>query len=156
MLGLKSPRSAAITFSGIDLAHRIRKHQFAVRYVRNGRALSLKDIWEQGLSDQSPSKRLENAALPLTHQNSNRYFHPRGRGSRIASGAVRYPRKLSVGQSLYLLIMPKGSRYWRYRYRFQGREKMISLGCYPTSRLQAGMLKVARVNIDVMAQQVGP
>jgi hypothetical protein len=35
------------------------------------------------------------------------------------------------GHNLYLLVMPKGGRYWRYRYRFRGREKLISLGCYP-------------------------
>jgi transposase-like protein len=131
MLGFKSFGTAAITFSGIELAHRIRKRQFAVHYERNGRAVSLKVLWEQALSDQNQPKPVENTVLPLTHQNSNRYPHPRGGGSRNANGAARYPRKLSFGQSLYLLIMPKGSRYWRYRYRFQGREKMISLGCYP-------------------------
>jgi hypothetical protein len=26
--------------------------------------------------------------------------------------------------------MPKGGRYWHYRYQFEGREKLISLGCY--------------------------
>ena len=26
---------------------------------------------------------------------------------------------------------PNGSRHWRYRYHFRGREKMMSLGSYP-------------------------
>jgi hypothetical protein len=28
------------------------------------------------------------------------------------------------------MVMPKGGRYWHYRYQFEGREKLISLGCY--------------------------
>jgi Arm domain-containing DNA-binding protein len=35
------------------------------------------------------------------------------------------------GQSLYLQVSPKGRRYWHYRYRFEGREKQLSLGRYP-------------------------
>ena len=42
-----------------------------------------------------------------------------------------YARKVSFGRSLYLMISPKGGRYWRYRYRFQGRENALALGCYP-------------------------
>jgi len=131
MLGLKSFRTAAVIFSGIELAHRIRKRQFALRYERNGRPISLNEVWSLGLRDQTYRKPTESSLRPLTHQNSNRHSIRRRRHSRVAWSAVRYPRKLSFGQSLYLLIMPKGSRYWRYRYRFQGREKMISLGCYP-------------------------
>ena len=40
-------------------------------------------------------------------------------------------RRVSFGQSLYLLVRPTGRRYWHYRYSFEGREKLISLGCYP-------------------------
>jgi hypothetical protein len=38
---------------------------------------------------------------------------------------------VSFGQSLYLQVMPSGRRYWHYRYRFEGREKQLSLGRYP-------------------------
>jgi hypothetical protein len=41
MLGLKSFHTAAVTFSGVELAHRIRKCQFTLAYERKGRALSL-------------------------------------------------------------------------------------------------------------------
>ena len=47
MLGLKSFRTAAVTFSGIELAHRIRKRQFTLAYEHHGRALSLKELWDQ-------------------------------------------------------------------------------------------------------------
>jgi hypothetical protein len=36
--------------------------------------------------------------------------------------------RLSDGRGLCLLIQPNGSRWWRFRYRFQGVEKMLSLG----------------------------
>ncbi len=39
--------------------------------------------------------------------------------------------RLSDGRGLCLLIQPNGSKWWRFRYRFQGAEKMLSLGIYP-------------------------
>jgi integrase len=41
------------------------------------------------------------------------------------------PYKSSDGRGLYLLVEPNGGRGWRFRYRFEGREKMLSLGTYP-------------------------
>ncbi|WP_288443236.1 integrase arm-type DNA-binding domain-containing protein [uncultured Pantoea sp.] len=41
------------------------------------------------------------------------------------------PYKLSDGGGLYLLVHPGGSRYWRLKYRFSGKEKLLSLGVYP-------------------------
>jgi transposase-like protein len=119
MLGLKSFQTAAVTFSGIELAHRIRKRQFTVAYERQGQALSLKDLWDQALSGQSFSDSLEDSPPPLMHQISRR-SHPRRRA-----------RRVSFGQSLYLLVMPTGHRYWHYRYRFEGRQTTLSLGRYP-------------------------
>lgn len=130
MLGLKSFRTAAVTFSGIELAHRIRKRQFAVAYERNGRTLSLKELWAQVLAGKSVSGGADNALSPLMHQIS-RPSSPRFRGERARLDVVRYPRRVSFGHGLYLLITPKGGRLWHYRYRFQGREKLLSLGCYP-------------------------
>ena len=40
-------------------------------------------------------------------------------------------RRLTDGFGLYLQIEPTGGKLWRYRYRFGGKEKMISLGKYP-------------------------
>lgn len=42
------------------------------------------------------------------------------------------PYTLGDGQGLSLLIEPNGSKSWRFRYRFAGKPKMISLGVYPT------------------------
>ncbi len=39
--------------------------------------------------------------------------------------------KLTDGRGLCLLVQPNGSKWWRYRYRFERAEKMLSLGTYP-------------------------
>ncbi|ECC1695184.1 integrase [Salmonella enterica subsp. salamae] len=41
------------------------------------------------------------------------------------------PYKLSDGGGLYLLVNPNGSRYWRMKYRYAGKEKLFSIGVYP-------------------------
>jgi len=41
------------------------------------------------------------------------------------------PRKLFDGGGLFLLITPKGQLWWRLKYRYQGKEKLLSLGTYP-------------------------
>ncbi|ECC6793289.1 tyrosine-type recombinase/integrase [Salmonella enterica] len=41
------------------------------------------------------------------------------------------PYKLSDGGGLYLLVNPNGSRYWRMKYRYSGKEKLLSIGVYP-------------------------
>jgi integrase len=43
--------------------------------------------------------------------------------------------KLSDGAGLYLLIEPNGSKLWRFRYRFAGRENMLTFGPYPAVSL---------------------
>jgi integrase len=39
--------------------------------------------------------------------------------------------KMTDGGGLYLLIHPNGGRYWRLKYRIDGKEKMLSIGVYP-------------------------
>jgi len=39
--------------------------------------------------------------------------------------------KLSDGGGLFLLVNPSGSRYWRLKYYFLGKEKTLSIGVYP-------------------------
>lgn len=39
--------------------------------------------------------------------------------------------KLAAGRGLCLFVMPDGAKYWRYRYRYGGKERMISVGVYP-------------------------
>jgi len=39
--------------------------------------------------------------------------------------------KLTDSDGMVLLVHPNGSKYWRLRYRFGGKEKMLALGKYP-------------------------
>ncbi len=41
------------------------------------------------------------------------------------------PIKLSDAGGLYLHITPAGSKIWRWRYRIDGREKLLTIGHYP-------------------------
>ena len=41
------------------------------------------------------------------------------------------PYKLTDSKSLYLLIHPNGSKYWRMDYRFEGKRKTFAIGVYP-------------------------
>lgn len=45
--------------------------------------------------------------------------------------------KLYDEKGLYLLVKVNGSRYWRLRYHFDGREKLLALGVYPKISLSA-------------------
>ena len=41
------------------------------------------------------------------------------------------PYKKADGGGLFLLVQPNGSKWWRFKYRFCGREKLLSIGVYP-------------------------
>ena len=46
------------------------------------------------------------------------------------------PQRLFDGGGLYLEVSPRGGRWWRLKYRFQGKEKLLSLGTYPVVTLK--------------------
>ncbi|MCW1985402.1 UNVERIFIED_ORG: integrase [Sphingomonas sp. R1F5B] len=63
----------------------------------------------------------------------------------VKYAAVRLrPYKLSDGGGLHVLVQPNGSKLWRMKYRFAGKEKLLSFGKYPDVSLA-----VARVRRDV-------
>jgi integrase len=45
------------------------------------------------------------------------------------------PYKLSDSGGLFLLVQSSGSKWWRYKYRFGGKEKLLALGSYPETSL---------------------
>ncbi len=47
------------------------------------------------------------------------------------------PVKLSDEKGLYLEVAPSGGKWWRFKYRFDGKEKRISLGVYPEVSLKS-------------------
>lgn len=51
---------------------------------------------------------------------------------RIRTAAPREkPYKLKDGGGLYLLVQPGGSKLWRLKYLFMGKEKSLAIGRYP-------------------------
>lgn len=59
------------------------------------------------------------------------------------------PLKLFDGGGLFLLIQPNGSRWWRLKYRLDGKEKLLSLGT-----LSEVSLKQARQRRDEARQLI--
>jgi integrase len=45
------------------------------------------------------------------------------------------PYKITDGEGLFLLVAPSGSKYWRLKYHFAGKEKLLALGVYPAVSL---------------------
>lgn len=41
------------------------------------------------------------------------------------------PGRYADGEGLYLQVTPNGGRYWRMKYRFGGKEKLLAFGVYP-------------------------
>ena len=41
------------------------------------------------------------------------------------------PYKLTDGEGMFLYVHPHGGKYWRLKYRFAGKEKVLALGVYP-------------------------
>lgn len=51
--------------------------------------------------------------------------------------AIDKPKKLTIGDGLYLLIQPNNpKKYWRMAYRFNSKQKTLALGVYPEVSLE--------------------
>jgi len=62
--------------------------------------------------------------------------------SRIRSARpAEKPKKLFDGGGLFLFITPVGGKLWRLKYRFQDKEKLLSLGAYPHISLKDARTK---------------
>ncbi len=59
------------------------------------------------------------------------------------------PYKLADGKGLFLLVNPSGSKLWRFKYAYLGKEKSLSLGAYP-----AVGLKKARADSDAAREEL--
>lgn len=69
------------------------------------------------------------------------------------------PVKVSDERGLYLLVNPTGSRLWRWKFRFDGKEKVMPLGQYPDVSLaqareaREAARKLLATGVDPMAQR---
>ena len=57
--------------------------------------------------------------------------------------------KLSDSQGLFLLVNPNGAKYWRLKYRYAGKEKLLALGVYcgPTTYSASGKPEAPKVQM---------
>ena len=53
-------------------------------------------------------------------------------------------RKLFDGEGLFLLVKPDGSKYWRLKFRYGGKEKLLALGVYPKLTLAAARVEAGK------------
>jgi integrase len=65
------------------------------------------------------------------------------------------PVKLFDTGGLYLLVNPNGSRWWRLKFRYGGKEKLISLGTYPETTLKAARERRDEARV-MLAQGINP
>jgi hypothetical protein len=67
--------------------------------------------------------------------------------------------RMSDGGALYLWITPAGGKLWRWKYRFEGREKLMTFGSYPDVSLSlarerhAAARKLLASGVDPMAER---
>jgi len=62
--------------------------------------------------------------------------------------------KLADGGGLFLLVKPVG-KYWRYSYRFHGKQKTLALGVYP----EVGLKKARQKHVEarlLLAERIDP
>ena len=64
------------------------------------------------------------------------------------------PYKMTDGGGLYLLVNSKG-KYWRYNYRFTGKQKTLAIGVYPDISLSAAR-KLHQSAREKLAEGIDP
>jgi integrase len=88
------------------------------------------------------------------------FFQP-GVAPMLTDSAIRNikPAKKSLrvfdGSGLYLEVSPSGGKWWRFKYRFQGKEKRISLGVYPEIGLKKAR-ELREYNRTLVAEGIDP
>jgi hypothetical protein len=69
------------------------------------------------------------------------------------------PYKLSDGGNLFLWVTPSGGKLWRWAYRYEGKEKLMTFGRYPEVSLalarerHLGARTLLAAGIDPMAER---
>ena len=64
-------------------------------------------------------------------------------------------QKLADGGGLFLYIEPNHSKRWRYRFQFEGKEQLLSLGIYPDVKLKQARLERDRLK-ELINQGINP
>jgi len=61
------------------------------------------------------------------------------------------PYKIFDGEGMFLLVTPSGSKYWRFKYLFVGKEKLLALGVYPDVSLSDARERRAQARKTLVA-----
>lgn len=69
--------------------------------------------------------------------------------------AAERPYKLADGEGLFLLVQKNGSKLWRLKYRYHGKEKLLSFGAYPEVGIAAAR-ELKRAAKGVLAEGRDP
>jgi integrase len=65
------------------------------------------------------------------------------------------PIRLFDGRGLYLEVSTGGGKWWRLKYRFEGKEKLLSLGTYPDTTLKQARTKREEARV-ILAAGIDP
>ncbi|OJW12510.1 integrase arm-type DNA-binding domain-containing protein [Mucilaginibacter sp. 44-25] len=65
------------------------------------------------------------------------------------------PYKINDGKGLYLQIMPNGSKYWQHRFRYQSKQRCLSLGTFPEVSLADAREKLKEAKAS-LKQNIDP
>ena len=65
------------------------------------------------------------------------------------------PRRFGDGHGLYLQVDATGGRYWRFNYRFNGKQKTLALGVYPAVSLAKARLRLCEAR-ELLADGIDP
>ena len=65
------------------------------------------------------------------------------------------PAKLFDERGLFLMVTPAGGKWWRLKYRFDNKEKLLSLGVYPDVSLKAARIRRDELR-TVLANGIDP
>lgn len=68
---------------------------------------------------------------------------------------IEKPVRMYDERGLYIEIAPSGGKWWRLKYRFGGKEKLLSLGTYPDTSLKLAREKRDRAR-ELLAAGVDP
>jgi DNA-binding CsgD family transcriptional regulator len=60
-------------------------------------------------------------------------------------------RRLADGGGLYIEVAPSGSKLWRMKYRYAGKEKRLAFGAYPETGLKAAREKQGEARLMLAA-----
>lgn len=67
--------------------------------------------------------------------------------------ATNKPIKLADGRGLYVHVKLNGAKYWRLKYRFAGKEKLLALGVFPAVSLAQARLLCAEAKALLAANR---